>query len=453
MAIEIPYTDRPQHIYMPGKTRYGKSTLIFWLALEDIKNDQGVTVMDAKGDLIRNLLKAIPNSKREKAVYLSLDQPVPIDIMSATSDREKEHLVGELKDIITRGIGTKDAYTVDKNLTDLIYTLLDYNDNPEIKPDRRACFLDILWFLQSESRRNEIRIGIKDEELKAIWERPIPHPQFSAQDIGRITGRMNPWARSKSLRKIFGVPSPKLNIDRIYNEQGIILAKLGIDEINSIWGTILLSKLLQAAIRQDPLPEPDRTPHFLYCDEFQNFQTKDFDKMLSMAGGYGLCLCLAHQYADQLDSQILHAIIGVISNFIIFRLGAPTANVLKPEIPSMHTEKVWKRNPDSGLMEWMTQPLPFDAHELMNLPKFQVLHRRADGTATYESFKKWPLFTSDGNAECIKLRTVTTYRGEPLKIDYAEVNASNHNGHDDFTPPPTDAPQHERKKRNPRTPR
>src|ERR1700733_5609822 len=172
MGIKIPYADRPQHIYMPGKTRMGKSTLVFWMALEDIKRGQGVTVMDAKEDLIRNLLRAIPTEYWKKVVYLDLNSPVPIDVMEAATNEEKEHLVGQLKDIITRGMGVN-AYTVDKNLTDLIYTLLDYNDNRATPADRRACFLDIFWFLENEVRRDEIKRGLTNERYIALWKDPI----------------------------------------------------------------------------------------------------------------------------------------------------------------------------------------------------------------------------------------------------------------------------------------
>ena len=448
MGIKIPYADRPQHIYMPGKTRMGKSTLVFWMALEDIKRGQGVTVMDAKEDLIRNLLRAIPTEYWKKVVYLDLNSPVPIDVMEAATNEEKEHLVGQLKDIITRGMGVN-AYTVDKNLTDLIYTLLDYNDNRATPADRRACFLDIFWFLENEVRRDEIKRGLTNERYIALWKDPIPRPQFNAEAIGRITGRMNPWISSSRLLAVFGAPNPGINIDQIYAEQGIILARLGEDEINSIWGTILIAKLRQAAIRQKQNPdEARRVPHFLYCDEFQNFQTKDFDKMLSMGGGYGLCLTLANQYVGQLEGHILDAIIGTVSTFILFRLGPPSASAFGQEIPSMEAELIWKRSPVSSEMAWMTRPLPFDPAVLTRLPKFRVLLRNADGTASYQWVKKWPIFQSDGHAEYIKKRTLKLYRREPLKILYNKSNVRSgpvNPNKEDFEEPETNPPSNPKK--------
>src|ERR1039457_3780799 len=64
--IPIPYEIRNRHIYIPGKTRHGKSTLIHAMAYQDIKNGAGVCVIDPKGDLVDSLLNWIPSKKKKK---------------------------------------------------------------------------------------------------------------------------------------------------------------------------------------------------------------------------------------------------------------------------------------------------------------------------------------------------------------------------------------------------
>jgi archaellum biogenesis ATPase FlaH len=41
----IPYSVRDQHVYIPGKTRHGKSTLMHRMVYQDIANGAGVTVI------------------------------------------------------------------------------------------------------------------------------------------------------------------------------------------------------------------------------------------------------------------------------------------------------------------------------------------------------------------------------------------------------------------------
>jgi hypothetical protein len=47
--VKLFYDVRNQHIYVPGKTRHGKSTLLHEMALQDIEIGAGVCVIDPKG--------------------------------------------------------------------------------------------------------------------------------------------------------------------------------------------------------------------------------------------------------------------------------------------------------------------------------------------------------------------------------------------------------------------
>ncbi len=122
-SVLIPYPVRNQHVYVPGKTRHGKSTLFHSMALQDIQNGAGVCVIDPKGDLVNSLIHHVPESRDNYCVYLSPQDPVPIDFMDYRNDDEKETLVGELKYVITRGMGAKEAPLMDAIMTDLLYTL------------------------------------------------------------------------------------------------------------------------------------------------------------------------------------------------------------------------------------------------------------------------------------------------------------------------------------------
>ena len=206
-TIEIPYEVRPMHVYIPGKTRSGKSTLITHQILADIQNGGGVTLMDGKGDLAPEILDYIPTHRRDDVIYLDIQTPVPLDFMGYQPE-EKETLVGELKYILTRTIETQHAPLMNANLTDVLYTLFNYNENPATPPNRRATFLDISRFFTDATRQREIRANVTDRDLLVHWQNNFPKDI----EISRITSRMTPFLRSAALRKIFGVPNPRLNV-------------------------------------------------------------------------------------------------------------------------------------------------------------------------------------------------------------------------------------------------
>jgi hypothetical protein len=106
------------------------------------------------------------------------------------------------------------------------------------------------------------------------------------------------------------------------------LVKLGqglIGEENSyLLGTLFVAKLNQAAQSRQNISADQRSPYFLYIDEFQNFITPSMSSILSGARKYGLGLILAHQDLDQLarrDAELANSVISNPSIRVCFRCG------------------------------------------------------------------------------------------------------------------------------------
>jgi hypothetical protein len=319
--LKIPYDVRNQHIYIPGKTRHGKSTLLGEMALQDIEQKPigaGVCVIDPKGDLVSKMLHWIPESRKDDCIYIDPENPIPIDFWDAASPREEETLADELKHLITKGVSTDSMPLMESIISDVIQTLFEAKKN-----GFTPTFLDIHDFLALPSCRQRVMGCIESERWKERWsDGNFPN----AKDRQPTVTRMNRYVNSEYLRTILGCPKPLLNIARVMDERKILLVNLGgIDEPSRIFATILVSKIYQAAKRRAKLPEAERIPFHLYVDEFEFFQTQDFTNILSFAGGYGLRLTLANQFLSQLDSTIKASIKGNVDSFIIFKLSPEDA--------------------------------------------------------------------------------------------------------------------------------
>src|SRR5439155_4209052 len=103
-------------------TGHGKSTLIHAMALQDIKAGRGVCVIDPKGDLVNQLIHWIPDERKDDAIYIDLDTPIPIDFMGFKDRQDREVLVGDLISILEN---TENAVRMKSITRDLIYTLID----------------------------------------------------------------------------------------------------------------------------------------------------------------------------------------------------------------------------------------------------------------------------------------------------------------------------------------
>jgi hypothetical protein len=101
---------------------------------------------------------------------------------------------------------------------------------------------------------------------------------------------------------------------------------------------IIVSKIAMGAFSRQNLPEKDRTPFFLYVDEFQNFITDVFATILSESRKYKLSLNITNQYIAQLDDKIREAVIGNAGTLVSFRVGAGDAEFLVKEFDPLKAD-------------------------------------------------------------------------------------------------------------------
>src|SRR5258708_35329042 len=67
----------------------------------------------------------------------------------------------------------------------------------------------------------------------------------------------------------------------------------------------------------------DRIPFYLFIDEFQNFATSSFTKLLSGGRKFGLRLTIAEQSTSQQDRNLVNAILANTGTMICFRTASP----------------------------------------------------------------------------------------------------------------------------------
>ena len=127
----------------------------------------------------------------------------------------------------------------------------------------------------------------------------------------------------------------------------ILLANLSTglltEPVANILGSFLVTKIVQAAFRRASLPRDQRTPWYLYVDEFQNFMdlATGFDRILAEARKYQLVLAgFANQYVGHLFFSGAVAIVGNVGTMIAFRLGFDDARLLAHEFGAFTAEEI-----------------------------------------------------------------------------------------------------------------
>jgi type IV secretory pathway VirB4 component len=75
-------------MYIIGKTGTGKSTLIENMVISDIKEGQGLALIDTHGDLVENVLHFVPKRRIGDVIYFN---PADIDYPIAFNPLERVH--------------------------------------------------------------------------------------------------------------------------------------------------------------------------------------------------------------------------------------------------------------------------------------------------------------------------------------------------------------------------
>ncbi len=330
--------DRRKHVYIMGKTGAGKSTLIANMAIDDIRKDRGIGIIDPHGDLSETILDFIPKRRINDVVYLEpfdTERPFSLNVLEIKNKQQKDLVSSGIVSIFYKLYKDSWGPRLEYILRNVILTLLETPD---------ATLIDILSLLAHNDYRKKVVAHLQDPVLKNFWEKEFARmpDRLKAEAISPIQNKVGQFITSKMIRNILGKPKSSVDLEQIMNEGKILIlnlsqGKLGEDNA-SLLGAMIITQIQLAAMNRSFVKESERKDFFLYVDEFQNFATSSFIKILSEARKYRLSLTLANQYIEQLDEDVVHAIFGNVGTLISFVVGARDAYVLTKEFAEIYTE-------------------------------------------------------------------------------------------------------------------
>ncbi len=330
-------TDRRRHMYVIGKTGTGKSTLLANMAINDLRNNEGMCVIDPHGDLVETILDYIPSHRINDVIYFDpsdTERTVKLNLFEGKNVVHRELIASGIVSVFKKLYGYSWGPRLEHILRNSLLTLLKSEE---------ARLSDITEMLTNPSFRKKIVENIDDPILKSFWLNEFDSMQERqrTEAVAPILNKVGQFVSSPLIRDVVNARKSSFSIEEVMDQGKILLVNLSqgrLGEDNAtLLGAMLITKIQLAAMARVHIPEQDRRDFYLYVDEFQNFATESFSKILSEARKYRLNLTLANQYTAQIPEDVQKAIFGNCGSIISFVMGADDAAIFSREFSGKYT--------------------------------------------------------------------------------------------------------------------
>ena len=398
----IKSRDRDRHMYVIGKTGMGKSTLLENMAIQDLRNGEGIALLDPHGGTAEHLLDFVPEERINDVVYFApfdMDHPIAFNVMEDVG-YDKRHLVVSGLMATFKKIW-QDAWSarMEYILTNTLLALLEYPD---------ATLLGVNRMYTDKDFRAKVVDNVKDPVVKDFWLKEFANygDRYTQEATPAIQNKIGQFTGNPLIRNIIGQPKSSFDIREMMDSRKILIMNLSkglVGETNMrLLGSMLVTRIFLAAMsRADrSSAELKRLPHFyFYVDEFQNFANETFAEILSESRKYKLNLTIAHQYIEQMEEEVRDAVFGNVGTTVTFRVGPFDAEVLEtifmPKFTKEDIVSLDKRQIYLSLMIDGVGSAPFSAVTLPPIEPPPVSYReriidqsRAQFTAQREGVEK-----------------------------------------------------------------
>jgi hypothetical protein len=349
--IHIERDDRRRHQYIIGRTGTGKTELMKNMAIQDIRNNEGICIVDPHGDFVEDVLQYIPKERAQDVILFEpfdMERPLGLNMLEVRDDSQKDFVIQEMISIFYKLFPPEMIGPMfEHNMRNCMLTLMEDKQYPGTIADIPRMFTDIDFQKYKVSK-------VRDPIVRSFWEKEMAKTSdfHKSEMLGYLISKVGRFVENEMMRNIIGQSHSSFDFRQVMDEGKILLINLSkgkTGEVNAkLLGLIIVSKLQMAALSRSDISENMRKDFYLYVDEFQNFVTDSFATILSEARKYRLNLIMAHQFISQLaqekegssglDTRMRDAVFGNAGTMVSFRIGVEDAEIMAKEFAPVFSE-------------------------------------------------------------------------------------------------------------------
>jgi hypothetical protein len=316
-------------LYVLGPTGTGKTSLLKNLIRDDLEQGRGLLAIETNGDLITDIMDAVPASRRPDVVVIDpTDKDFAVGFNPFASSADPSLIADQLGELFQRlwkaYWGPRTAQLTHMGLLTLARR-------------KGSTLLDLPRLYLDPSFRSKVLADVDDPIGLGpdwLWFEGLSQAEQAAV-IAPLLNKVRQFTARPSIRAIVGQAAPALSMRQIIDQKKVLLVHLpkGLigAETAQLLGCLILTAAWQAMAERVALPRSRRHPFGLVVDEVQDFAAAPvpWDEMFAQGRKYALSLTVAHQNLEQLPKELREVVLANARSKAIFALSASDAKVME----------------------------------------------------------------------------------------------------------------------------
>lgn len=360
--------DRSAHVYVCGVSGSGKSRFLENMIIQDIICQRPLCLIDPTAALYRKILEFIafcteraerrnhdPTQLLQQYLFLDLDKPsnpLRLNPLEPHPDETTEEQVDDLLKVAERLFGDIDQMRRIRNtLRNTLWVIAELNRLPADRQppldgwDYPLNLRFVAEFLTLSTEQRDLLVAALPETelnsyVRTYWTRFFSRYSVSQQQE-RLESTWNVlqyFLGDSLVSRFFDTRTSTLDVQEVMRRKSSLFCSLPLGKNLKgcqLIGTFLATKFQRAAYRR---PASERSPYYLYIDEFHEFADEEFAKAATTLRQYNLRMVNAHQSQSQPPfhtsegRSILETIKANSQVKVLFRLSREDAETMSKEM-------------------------------------------------------------------------------------------------------------------------
>jgi len=315
------------HEWILGRTEQGKSTFMLNQAVEIMKGNNGLVLIEPDGRLAEAVLNSVPDYRMDDVIWFDPtddERPIGFNLLQGP---KPELTAGNIVHLFKGLYGDSWGPRLEQIL---YYSTLTAALNG-------LTIYDVKQLLVNQDFRERVLKTTDHPEANSFWRRLEEGPDNA---IDAVLNKLDAFLRDQRLRNIVG-QAGGLDIRDIVRKGKILLAPLPSEDLGAS-NAALLGSTLVSRIWSEVRLRQDGAPIVLMLDEWQHYvrHSGAYSGILDEGRKYKLGLVGASQRIDQLSDSMLSAVEANALTKVCFNVSPQDARRMAAHFPPLEADNI-----------------------------------------------------------------------------------------------------------------